>query len=118
MKKILKNYYFDYVIIGSMDTTIEKFKPLFKNKTDFVECAIKHYLYFLDRQNPSEYKDRLNKKMEALKKTEEYKKAGKDIRAILEICTEKNLKDEMFPEIHNRVPAAHLYDRETGERID
>jgi len=100
-----------------MDSTIEKFKPLHKNKTDFVECAIKHYLHFLNLKcNSSEYRNKLNKKMKELKNTEEYKNAGKQTRNILEYTVEKNLRYEIFPEIKNIVPAAPLYNRETGER--
>jgi len=115
MKKILKNYYLDYELTSLMDSTIEKFKPLFQSKTDFVEHAIKSYLWLLynkhilSEKNFSEYKNKLNKEMEALKKTEEYKKGGKTIRLILEICMKDGLRNEILPEEHKPAPMAKFF---------
>jgi hypothetical protein len=115
----MKGYQFKIEIIKSMNSTIEKYKPLFRSETDFIERAIKSYLWLLyHKHNLSEYESRLNKEMEDLKKTEKYKKGGKQIRDSLEVCTENNLRNEMLPKEYNCVPMAHVYDRETGKRLD
>lgn len=105
--KMNKGYRFQVEIIKLMDSTIEKYKPLFRSETDFIERAIKSYLWLLyHKHNLSEYKNKLNKEIENLKKTEEYKKGGKQARVILEYCTEENLKGEMLPEEDDCVPMA------------
>jgi len=119
--KINKGYRFKIEIIKSMNGTIKQFEPVFTSETDFIERAIKSYLWLIynsHKYNLSEYKDELNKKIEDLKKTEEYKKGEKQIRDSLEVCTENNLRDEMLPKEHNCVPMAHVYDRETEKRLD